>query len=82
MNQGWSQLGVLKPLTWAHGLLIGAVVLGCSLLILLVRSLVRRAAERAPAHRRRAILRAAPLARLIIGVAGIAIIVPLLVSLL
>jgi len=80
MNQTWSQLGFLKPLTWGHAFLIGAVVLGCSLLVLLVRSLVRRAAERAPTHRRLLILRAAPVARLIIGLAGLAIIIPLLVE--
>jgi len=80
MNQTWSQLGFLKPMTWGHAALIGAVVLGCSFLILLVRSLVRRAAERAPSHRRLAILRAAPVARLVIGLAGLAIIIPLLVE--
>src|SRR5271154_1347894 len=80
MNQAWSQLGFLRALTWADALLIGAVVLGCGVLILLVRSLVRRAAERAPSHRRLLILRAAPLARLLIGFAGLVIVIPILVE--
>jgi small conductance mechanosensitive channel len=80
MNQTGSQLGFLRALTWGHALLIAAVVLGCSLLILLVRALVRRAAERAPSHRRLLILRAAPVARLFIGLAGLAIIIPVLVE--
>ncbi len=80
MHQAGAQLGFLRPLTWSHLLLIGAVIVGCGLLILLVRALVHGAAERAPSHQRLLILRAAPLARLIIAVAGLAIIVPILVE--
>jgi small-conductance mechanosensitive channel len=80
MNQGESQLGFLRPLTWGNVLPIAAVLVGCSLLFLLVRALVRGAAERAPSHRRLLILRVAPIARLLIGIAGLVIIVPLLVE--
>ena len=46
-----------------------------------MRQIVRSAAaRRAPSHRRLLILRVAPLARLLIGIAGIAIIVPILVE--
>jgi len=80
MTQADPHLGFLRALTWSHVLLITLVLAGCGMLILLVRGLVRRAAERAPSHRRLMILRAAPLARLLIGLAGLAIIVPILVE--
>ena len=48
------------------------------IMIALVRTLVRRTAEEAPSSRRLGILRAAPIARLVITIAGFAIIVPLL----
>ena len=56
-------------------LLVLAVLVGGQLLVLAVRWIVRRTAESAPSHRRLLILRTAPLARLLIGIAGIAIIV-------
>src|SRR6266436_1980525 len=69
MNAAGHSLGFLRELTW-----------GDVLLVLAVRWIVRRAAESAPSHRRLVILRTAPLARLVIGIAGIAIIVPILVE--
>ena len=80
MSEAGAPWGFLRPLTLEHILLIGAVILGCGVLVALVRALVRRTAEGAPSHRRLLILRCAPIARLIITVAGIAIIVPLLVE--
>lgn len=80
MNQAASQLGFLKALTWGHVALIVAVVVGCSLLIRLVRLVARRTAESAPSHHRLLILRVTPIARLLIGMAGLVIIIPLLVE--
>ena len=80
MNQAGSQLGFLRPLTWGDVALVAAVAIGCILLVQLVRALVRRAAERAPSHHRLLILRAAPIARLAIGLAALIVIVPILVE--
>src|SRR5271168_4844017 len=73
-------LGFLRELTWSHILLVVAILLVCRVLVLAVRRIVRGAAESAPSHRRLLILRIAPLARLLIWIAGIAIIVPVLVE--
>src|SRR5258708_35048888 len=80
MNQTATHLAFLRPFTWSHALLIGAVVVGCAVLILVVRALVRAAATRAPSHRRLLIPRAAPIARLVVGPAGPVLTVPLLVD--
>jgi small-conductance mechanosensitive channel len=80
VNQAASQLGFLKPLSWGHVALIVAVVVGCGLLVQLVRQVTRRAAESAPSRHRLLILRTTPIARLLIGLAGLAIIIPLLVE--
>lgn len=73
-------LGFLRALTWIDVLFVAIVLVGCRLLVLVVRRLVRGAAESAPSHRRLLILRMAPIARLLIGIAGIVIIVPVLVE--
>lgn len=80
MNDGARQLGVLRELTWDRVLLVFAVLVGCYTLIEFVRRLVRRVAESAPSHRRLLILRLAPIARLLITIASIAIVVPILVE--
>lgn len=80
MNQAASQLGFLKALTWGHVALVVAVLVGSGLLVQLVRHVARRAAESAPSHRRLLILRVTPIARLLIGLAGLIIIIPLLVE--
>lgn len=80
MNEAGARLGFLRELTWSDVLLVVVVLVGCHLLALLVRRIVRRAAESAPSHRRLLILRAAPIARLLIGIASVAIIIPLLVE--
>src|SRR5580698_3773028 len=73
-------LGFLRPMTWAHAGMVVAVVVGCVLLVQAVRWLVGRTAESGPSHRRLLILRAAPIARLLIGLGGLAIIIPILVE--
>jgi small conductance mechanosensitive channel len=80
MNDAGHHLGFLRELTWSHILLVLAVLVGCGLLVLAVRRIVRSAAESAPSHRRLLILRIAPLTRLLIWIAGIAIIVPVLIE--
>jgi len=80
MGDAATHWGFLRPLTWGHVLLVAAVLIGCGLLIALVGALVRRTAEEAPSHHRLIILRAAPIARLVITIAGVAIIVPVLVE--
>ena len=70
----------LRELTWGHLGLVAAVMVGCALLVLIGRAIVRRVAEGAPSHHRLLILRAAPVGRLLVIVAGVAIIVPILVE--
>jgi small conductance mechanosensitive channel len=73
-------MGFLRELSWNHVLLVLAVLIGCRLLVLAVHRTVRFAAESAASHRRLMILRMAPVVRLLIWIAGIAIIVPVLVE--
>ena len=80
MNEAGQHLGFLRDLTWSNILVVLAVLISCRLLVMAVRWIVRRAAESAPSHRRLLILRMAPIARLLIWIAGIAIIVPLLIE--
>jgi small-conductance mechanosensitive channel len=80
MDESVRQLGDLRELTWSHVLFVLAIVVGCRLLIGIVRWCVHRAAESAPSHWRLSILRMAPLATLLIAIAGIAIIIPILVE--
>lgn len=80
MSIAGHHLGFLRELTWSDVLLALVVLVGSSVLVLAVRRIVRRAAESAPSHRRLLILRTAPIARLLIGLANIAIIVPILVE--
>ena len=80
MNEADHHLRFLRDMTSDKLLLIAAVLVGCWLLVLLVRWIVRLAAEGAAPHRRLLIWRLAPIARLLIWISGIAIIVPLLVA--
>ncbi len=80
MNEAGAHLGFLRDLTWIHVALVGGVLIGGSLLVQLIRWIVRRAAESAPSQHRLMILRAAPIARLLIGISSLAIIIPLLVE--
>jgi small-conductance mechanosensitive channel len=80
MNQIGSQLGFLRPLNWGHVALVTAILIVGGLLVQLVRQIVRGTAESAPSRHRLLILRAAPMARLAIGIASLVIIVPILVE--
>lgn len=80
MNETEHHFGFLRELTWSHILVILAILVGYRLLILVVRWVVRRVAGNAPSHLRLMILRIAPIAKLLIGVACIAVIVPLVVE--
>jgi small conductance mechanosensitive channel len=80
MNEADHHLGFLREPTWSHILLVLVALVSCILLVIAVRRMVRRAAESAPSHRRLLILRLSPVARLVIWIAGVAIIVPLLVE--
>lgn len=80
MNESARQLSDLRELTWSHVLLVLVILVGCRLLIGIVRWFVRRAAEGASSRWRLLILRTAPLATLLIAIAGIAIIIPILVE--
>ena len=80
MHEAGSHLGFLRALTWNDVLLVAAILVGGRLLVLLVRRVVRHAAESAPSHRRLLILRTAPIARLLIGLVGIGLVIPILVE--
>ena len=80
MNEVARQLGVLRELTWDRILLVSTVLVGYFVLAAMVRRLVHRVAEGVPSHARLLILRAAPIARLLITITGIAIIIPVLVE--
>ncbi len=80
MNEAGHHPGFLRELTWSHVLVVVIVLIGCGLLVLVVRRIVRRTAESAPSHRRLLILRMAPLLRLLIWITGIVVVVPLVVE--
>lgn len=72
--------GLLRELTSHDFLLILAILLGARLLVFFARRSVRHVAERAPSYLRLSILRAAPIARLLIEVGAIVVIVPLVIE--
>ncbi len=80
MHESLNAWGLLRKLAWQDVLLVLAVLLLARLLVLLVRWAVRRTAEKLPSRLRLTVLRVAPLARLLIDVAAIAIVVPILVE--
>jgi small conductance mechanosensitive channel len=80
MNESGQHLRFLRELTWSQILVVIVVLISCRLLVLVVRWIVRRAAESAPSHRRLLILRTAPIARLLIWIGAIVVIVPLLIE--
>src|ERR1700733_11176565 len=67
-------LHFLRDLSWSQIVLVIVVVVGSQVLLQVVRWTVRRVAESAPSHRRLLILRASPIARLLIGLAAIAVV--------
>ena len=80
MNETEHPLGFLRELTWSHIFIILIVLVSYRLFVLVMHRIVHRAAGNAPSHQRLLILRAVPIARLLIGIAAIAIIIPLLVE--
>src|SRR5258707_7935436 len=66
MNEAVRHFSFLRELSWNHLALTAIVLIACRVLVLLVRRIVRSAAESAPSHRRLLILRMAPLSRLLI----------------
>lgn len=80
MNETEHHLGFLRELTWNHIFIILIVLVSCRLLVLVMHRIMHRAAGNAPSHQRLLILRVVPIARLLIGIADIAIIIPLLVE--
>ncbi len=80
MNDSLSAWGHLEKLVWRDVLIVVAVLLLARLLILAMQWQLRHAAEKARPHRRLAILRIVPIARLLIRAAAILVIVPLLVE--
>ncbi len=73
----WSHL---EKLTWQHVFLALTVLVAARLLSFVLRGLLRRVAENASPHLRLLILRAMPIARLLIGVAALIIVVPIFVE--
>ena len=80
MNDSQHPWEFLRPLTWAHVVLVAAVLVLARLLSLLVRWFVRYAAESAHPRLRLLILRLSPIARLMIDIAAVVVIVPILVE--
>lgn len=80
MQNAGGNLVFLKTLTWNHAFFVTAILVGCGVFVVAVRGIVHRAAESAPSHKRLLILRTAPIARLAIWIAAVAVIVPLLVE--
>src|SRR5271156_564908 len=71
---------VLQKLRSEHLLAILAVLLFALLFLFLARSALWYAAERVPSRMRMPILRMVPIVRLLIGIAALAVIVPMVVE--
>ena len=71
---------LLRKLIWQDVLLVLAVIVVARLLSFVVRWLLRHAAEKAPPRLRLPILRAMPIARLVIGVGAVVVVVPMLIE--
>src|SRR2546427_12299764 len=80
MSDDLSAWGFLRRLTWQHVLLVLAVLLLARLLSVLVRWVVLHAATIAPPRLRLSILRATPIAHLLIGAGAAATAEPILVE--
>jgi small-conductance mechanosensitive channel len=80
MDLSLSAWGQLEKLVWSEVLIVAGVLFLARLLILAIQRGLRHAAEKAQPHRRLAILRIVPIARLLIGAAAILVTVPLLVE--
>ena len=80
MNDAAIHVNFLRELNWTSAALIAVVLLSCRLLIFFIRRMVRHFAESSPSHLRLLILRLAPIDRLFISIAGIAMIIPIIIE--
>ena len=80
MHESLNAWGLMRKLTWQDVLLVLAIMFLARLLVLFVRWGIRHTAEKLPPHLRLTVLRVAPLTRLLIDIAAIAIVVPILVE--
>ena len=80
MSEELDAWGLLRRLTWEHVLLVLAIFLAARLLSFAVRWALRYTAEKAPPRWRLSILRAMPIARLLIGAGAVVVAVPILVE--
>ncbi len=80
MSQNFDAWNVLRPLSWRDLLIVLAVLLLSSFIAFAFRQITRRLAEKAPSRLRLSILRIIPITRFLIGVAAVAIIIPIIVE--
>jgi small-conductance mechanosensitive channel len=80
MTNSFEGAGILRHLTWEDAALIAGILVLARVLVLAARWAIGRSAERGPARLRLAILRFAPLLRLLIEVGSVVLIVPLLIE--
>ena len=80
MSEELNAWGLLRKLTWQHVMLVLAVLVSARLLSFAVRWALRHFAESAPPRWRLSILRAMPIARLLIGAGAVVVAVPILVE--
>jgi hypothetical protein len=74
MHESLNAWGLMRKLMWQDVLLVLAILILARLLVLLVRWVVRRAAEKLPPRLRLSVLRVTPVARLLIDVGAIAVV--------
>lgn len=80
MDEHLTTWGLLRKLTWEDVLVVLAVLLLAHVLVSLTQWILRHVAEKASPHLRLGILRAVPIARLLIRIGAIVIIVPILIE--
>jgi len=80
MTENLNAGDLLRRLIWQDVLVVLAVVVGARLLSFVVRWMLRYAAEKAPPRLRLPILRAMPIARLLIGIGAVVVAVPMLIE--
>ena len=80
MNENLNAWNILRRLSWQDVLLVLGVIVLARIVMFVIRWLVLRLAEKVSPRLRLSILRTLPVLRLLIGVAAVAVIVPLLVE--
>ena len=79
MEEGLNKWGILKKLTWEDMFLVAGVLVSAWLIASIVRWVIRRGAEKAPARLRLFILRFLPISRLAIGIGAVVVTVLILI---